>query len=85
MAAGARTTIWSAIRPLVLSSTDWPLMGLVDPGPVSTQVTPVRRASRKSGSRGLTPSSARSWGVQGLVASFRSSPSQPVPVPYRPR
>ena len=83
IAAGARTAIRSMTVPAVLSNTDCPPMGLAEPGPVWTQVTPARRASSKYGLSGFTPSSARSWGVQGAAQSFRSSSAPPQP--YRPR
>ena len=72
MAAGERTTIWSATVPTVFSRTDCPEMGFAEPGPVWMQVTPARRASAKYGLRGSTPSSARMCGVQEAEDSLRS-------------
>ena len=85
MAAGAFTTISSTQRPSVFMARNCPAMGLAEPGPVSTVVTPPSRASRKPRSRGFTPSTARSWGVQGSVDSLPSSASKPRASPNRPR
>ena len=44
-AAGAFTTMASTQRPAVFRAANWPLMGLAEPGPVRTVVTPASRAS----------------------------------------
>ncbi|MPN39055.1 hypothetical protein SDC9_186581 [bioreactor metagenome] len=85
MAQGAKRTIWSTHRPLVLMAADWPAMGLELPGPVTTAVTPPARASSKQRSRGLMASMARRLGVQGSVDSLPSSPSKPKAFPNMPR
>ena len=70
----------STVIPQVFMAINSPAMGLELPGPVATVVTPPRTAKPYSGSRGYTPSMARSWGVTGSEVSLPSSPGKPMAV-----